>query len=170
MSILNKSNMKYIILLLFITSVGLITPAFAQESIPPLVDGIKTTWLIAGIAIIGITLQTYKGMIGKKKSEFSFNQLIFTGIVGIGAAIILVGNAFQNISTDLNETELLIFMVQQILTIIGAKTITDIGKKHRDRQNNIIDETTEPKPIDDPDDLPPGKLEYTPTSESGKTT
>jgi len=131
--------------------------AFAQteEPIPALVDGMSTTLLIAIIAVIGVGLQTYKGMLGKKREDFDINQLIFTFIVGVGASIILVGNAFQNISTDMNGTELMIFMVQQVITVMGAKTLTDIGSKFIPKSQNSI--PIEPEPIDNPDDLPPGK-------------
>lgn len=122
-----------------------INTAYAQtevtEPIPELVDGVSTTILIAIIAVIGIGLQTYKGLIGKSRSEFDINQLIFTFIVGTGSAIILVGNAFQNISVTMNGTELMIFMVQQIITVMGAKAAIDIGKKFVPKSNNKSDES-----------------------------
>jgi len=145
-----------IVISLLLTNVEAYASSDTISPLPSVVDDIKTTHLIAGVAIVGISLQTYKGMIGKKRSEFSINQLIFTSIVGIGAAIILVGNAFQNVSTDMNETELMIFLVQQVITVMGAKTITDIGKKHiGNGKSKVIDETL-PSPIDY-NDIPPGK-------------
>lgn len=133
--------------------------AYAQEGeepIPELVDGIPTTILIAAIAVLGIGLQTYKGMIGKRREEFDIHQLTFTFIVGVAASITLVGNAFQHISPSINGPELMMFIVQQILTIVGAKALTDIGKKTIEKSKRNT-ELVEPEPIDPEDDLPPGK-------------
>lgn len=127
-------NKLMLAMLLGVAAISLILPAFAAvdedtQSIPDLVDGIPTHFLIAGVAIAGVVLQTYKGMIGKSRKEFDINQMLFTVIVGIGAAVIVVGNAFQHASADMNDSALMIFLIQQVLTIMGAKTVTDIGKK-----------------------------------------
>lgn len=133
------------------------TETATAEPIPELVDGISTTVLIAIIAVTGIGLQTYKGMIGKKRGDFNINELIFTFIVGVGSAIILLGNAFQNISVNMNSPELMIFLVQQILTVMGAKGAIDIGKKFAAKTRNTPELPAVPEPMDDEDDLPPGK-------------
>lgn len=153
-----------IIIIISVLSVSLLFPnAFAaqEESIPSVVDGIKTTHLIAGVAITGIILQTYKGMIGKKKSEFSIDQLAFTVIVGIISSIFILGPAFQAISKDISDPDLMIFLMQQVLTVIGAKTVFDTGKKHfNNSKSNVdknIDDTLPPPLIED--DIPPGKDE-----------
>lgn len=152
---------QLLVLMVMITTLSLSVPAFGQEdnltAIPSLVDGIPTSYLITGVAVIGILLQTYKGMIGKPREDFDVNQLVFTVIVGIGAAIIVVGNAFQNVSPNMTDSSLMIFLVSQILTIMGAKTVTDMGKKFIPKPKTETAEEEEPEPIDDESDLPPGK-------------
>jgi len=151
-----KNNLAYILIFSFVLIASQSISAFAQTGeIPNIIDGIQTSHLIAAVAIVGISLQTYKGMIGKKRSEFSINQLIFTSIVGIGAAMILVGNSFQNMSVDMNDTELMIFLSQQVITVMGAKTIMDIGKKNIPQlksKENIFE-----MPEEHMEELPPGR-------------
>jgi len=158
-----KNNFKLLVLVAISLSLFVgIDAAHAQETqestiTPELIDGIKTSYLIAGVAIVGVLLQTYKGMIGKSRKDFEVNQLVFTVIVGIGAAIIVVGSAFENASITMTDTGLMIFLVQQVLTIVGAKTVTDIGKKFLKPKVPTEAQIINLEPIDDESDLPPGK-------------
>ena len=55
----------------------------------------------------------------------------------------------------MNDTELMILMVQQVITVMGARTSVDVGAKLVPKTAN--NEMFEPEPFDSPDDLPPGK-------------
>ncbi|MCZ6582887.1 MAG: hypothetical protein O6761_06925 [Thaumarchaeota archaeon] len=167
---MSKNNLKISLLAIFVITASLsVSFAFAQETnpttIPSIIDGISTTYLIAGVAIVGILLQTYKGMIGKSRKDFDINQLVFTTIVGIGASIIVVGNAFQNVSINMNDSALMIFLVQRVLTVMGAKTLTSIGNKFVKKSQNEIT-PTKPELIDDESDMQTTTMRETTTEEA----
>lgn len=125
-----NSKIFLIFSLVSLVSLSVSQEAFAAEdtSFPEVIDGIPTVYLIAGIAIAGILLHTYKDNVGISLKDIDKNQLIYNILISSAASAILVGNAFQNVSSDINDSALMIYVIQQILTVAGAKYITDLGK------------------------------------------
>ena len=127
MRIIN-SKIFLIFSLISLVALSINQEAFAAEdtSFPEVVDGIPTVYLIAGIAIAGILLHTYKDNIGTSLKDIDKNQLIYTIMISSAASAILVGNAFQNVSSEINDSALMIYVIQQIMTVAGAKYVTDL--------------------------------------------
>lgn len=82
------------------------------------------------ISVIGISLRTAMGMVGKPLSEFSFSITGISFIIGFLAASQLVVVSIENLPTNATSGILFSIIVGEILTVMGLDAgIKTIGKK-----------------------------------------
>lgn len=124
--------------------------------------GLHPAVVALGIVIVGITLRTLIGILGKTKSEFNPNQLALSFILGFFASIQLVIVALENLSESADELVQLSFITGQIAVVMGIDAGIKSGGKaiaRRQQNKNLVND-------DDDDDLlgelpggtpPPGK-------------
>jgi len=82
------------------------------------------------ISIIGISIRTGMGMVGKPLKEFSFSITAISFIIGFLAASQLVVVAIENLPVNATPGVLFSLIIGQILTVMGLDAgIKTIGKK-----------------------------------------
>lgn len=82
------------------------------------------------ISIIGISIRTSMGMVGKPLSEFSPSITGISFIIGFLAASQLVVVSIENLPTDATPGVLFSLLIGEILTVMGLDAgIKTIGKK-----------------------------------------
>ena len=82
------------------------------------------------ISIIGISIRTGMGMVGKPLKEFSFSITAISFIIGFLAASQLVVVAIENLPADATSGVLFSLIIGQVLTVMGLDAgIKTIGKK-----------------------------------------
>ena len=82
------------------------------------------------ISVIGISIRTAMGMVGKPLSEFSFSITAISFIIGFLAASQLVVVSIENLPADATPGVLFSLLIGEILTVMGLDAgIKTIGKK-----------------------------------------
>ena len=95
------------------------------------------------IIVIGVSLKTWSGMIGKPIKSININLVILTFFISTITAIGLVVPAIENISPDVTPTTLLALIAGQILTIYGADGLVKSVVKSKVLKRNRPEVTTE---------------------------
>lgn len=129
--------------------------------------GLHPAILALGIVIVGITLRTIIGLLGKAKSEFNPNQLALSFILGFFASIQLVIIAIENLSAGADELVQLSFVTGQIAVVMGIDAGIKSGGKaiaRRKKNKNVVedenythDENPDDLMTEIPKSFPPGK-------------
>ena len=82
------------------------------------------------ISVIGISIRTAMGMVGKPLKEFSPSITGISFIIGFLAASQLVVVSIENLPTDATPGVLFSLLIGEILTVMGLDAgIKTIGKK-----------------------------------------
>jgi hypothetical protein len=123
--------------------------------------GLEPVTITALICIIGVSFRIITGMAGKSWRAFSPTLATVTFMIGMVTSIGLVAPVINALPDDLDPTLQLAAVFGQIGLIMGIDSVSRRG--HRIIQKRIAEKieyhpTIEPEPIDDPDDLPPGKV------------
>ena len=122
--------------------------------------GFDPAIITIAICVVGVSYQIVTGMAGKSWSEFNFTLAGSTFMIGIVTSIGLVAPVIDALPDNLDTTMQLAAVAGQIALVMGIDSAVRKGQKIAQKVKNkkIQEEAiTEPEPIDDPSDLPPGK-------------
>lgn len=104
------------------------------------------------ICVSGVSFRIFRGMQGKSIKEFKINLAITTLVLGVIVSIGLVAPVIEVIPDNDDELIQLQIVAAQLAVVIGVDSAVRKGYKKITKSDDTI-----PEPIDDPDDLPPGK-------------
>ena len=105
---------------------------YAQEGTSTTLDlifGFSPVVAALGITVIGVTLRTVIGMVGKPKSEFNPQLIMVSLIVGFFASLQLVVSSLQHIPVDISELGMLSIITGEIATVMGIDAAVKSGGK-----------------------------------------
>lgn len=112
------------------------------------------------ICLVGVSYQVVTGMAGKSWKEFSPTLAGTTFMIGIVTSIGLVAPVIDALPDDMDSTLQLAAVAGQIAVVMGidagVKKGQKIDQRIKEKKQQSID-STNIEPIDDEDDLPPGK-------------
>ena len=122
--------------------------------------GLDPVIVTVGICVIGVLYRILTGMAGKSWSEFNPTMAMTTFMLGIVTSIGLVAPVIDALPDNLSYTLQMAAIVGQIGLVMGIDAGVRKGQKvaqgiKAKKEQNLLEE--EPEPIDNPDDLPPGK-------------
>ncbi len=122
--------------------------------------GLDPVLITVGICVIGVLYRIITGMAGKSWSEFNPTMAMTTFMLGIVTSIGLVAPIIDALPDNLSSTLQMAAIVGQIGLVMGIDAGVRKGQKAAQgikakKEQNLLEE--EPEPIDNPDDLPPGK-------------
>ena len=112
------------------------------------------------ICVIGVAYRILSGMAGKSWSEFNLTLAASTFMIGMVTSVGLVAPVIDALPDSMDTTLQLAAVFGQIGLVMGIDSAVRKGQKiaQKVKDKKILDAIdTEPSPIDDPDDLPPGK-------------
>lgn len=122
--------------------------------------GFDPVSITIAICIIGVSFRIFTGMAGKKRSEFNPTLALTTFMIGMVTAVGLVAPVIDVLPEDLDSTLQLAVVFGQIGLVMGIDGVVrkgqKISQKIKERKLDFAN-MDEPSPIDDIDDLPPGK-------------
>lgn len=122
--------------------------------------GLEPVIVTIAICVIGVLYRIFTGMAGKNWKEFNPTLALTTFMLGIVTSIGLVAPVIDALPDNMDETLQLAAVVGQIGLVMGIDAAVRKGQKTaqtiKDKITKDLEES-EPEPIDDPDDLPPGK-------------
>jgi len=122
--------------------------------------GFDPAVVTVAICIVGISYQIITGMAGKSWSEFNPTLAGSTFMIGIVTSIGLVAPVMDALPDTLDTTMQLAAVAGQIGLVMGIDSAVRKGQKigQKLKEKKIQDEIlVEPEPIDNSEDLPPGK-------------
>jgi len=123
--------------------------------------GFSSVEAVLAICIVGIILRTYIGIQKNPGTKIDINTVIISFMVGIIASVGLVAPAIDTIPDGTEGITLLPIIAGQIIIVMKSQSIATavikIAQKKQEKKEEI--DFTEPDPIDDESDLPPGKTE-----------
>jgi len=112
------------------------------------------------ICVIGVSFRIITGMVGKSWSEFNPTLALTTFMIGMVTSVGLVAPVIDALPEDMDSTLQLAAVFGQIGLVMGVDAAVrkshKISQKIKDRKTQQVTEE-ELEPIDDVDDLPPGK-------------
>ncbi len=82
------------------------------------------------VAVIGVAIRTYSGMIGKPWREVRWNLVIFTFIVSILTSVNIVIPALEELPTQAEPTRVVQLLIGEVLTIVGADAVAKKAAQH----------------------------------------
>ena len=114
------------------------------------------------ICIAGVSFRIFQGMQGKSLKDFNVNLALTTLVIGVISSIGLIAPVMETIPENTDALIQLQVVAAQFAIVIGVDAAVRKGYKYskkltEQQQEGPVEE--EPVPIDDPDDLPPGKEE-----------
>jgi len=110
------------------------------------------------ICLVGVSYRILTGMAGKSWSEFNFTLAASTFMIGMVTSVGLVAPVIDALPQDMDTTLQLAAVFGQIGLVMGIDSAVRKGQKIAQRiKEDKIQTIVEPEPIDDMDDLPPGK-------------
>jgi len=112
------------------------------------------------ICVIGVSYRILTGMAGKSWREFNPTLALTTFMLGIVTSIGLVAPVIDALPADMDTTLQLAAVVGQIGLVMGIDAAVRKGQKTAQKIKEKISQDlseAEPEPIDDENDLPPGK-------------
>lgn len=122
--------------------------------------GFDPVTITVAICVIGVSYRILTGMIGKSWREFNPTLAMTTFMLGIVTSIGLVAPVIDALPDDLDSTLQLAAVVGQIGLVMGMDAAVRKGQKTAQIVKEKISQNLsgiEPEPIDDENDLPPGK-------------
>jgi len=134
--------------------------------------GLDPVIVTIAICVIGVLYRILTGMIGKSWKEFNLTLAMTTFMLGIVTSIGLVAPVIDALPDDMDATLQLAAVVGQIGLVMGVDAAVRKGQKTAQKIKDKITkdlEESEPVPIDDSDDLPPGKPTDKPITEVEET-
>ena len=122
--------------------------------------GLDPVIVTIAICIIGVLYRIITGMAGKSWSEFNPTMAMTTFMLGIVTSIGLVAPIIDALPDNLSSTLQMAAVVGQIGIVMGIDGGVRKGQKvaqsiKAKKEQNLLEEELEP--IDDENDLPPGK-------------
>lgn len=122
--------------------------------------GLDPVLLTVIICVVGVSYRILTGMQGKKWSEFNPTMAATTFMLAIVISVGLVAPVIDALPDTMSPTMQLAAVAGQVAAIMGIDAGVRKGQKAAQvikakKEQNLLEE--EPEPIDDPDDLPPGK-------------
>jgi len=101
-----------------------------EESLLSLLFSSEAVIIAIVISVIGISLRTIMGMVGKPLSEFSWSITGISFVIGFLAASQLVVVSIENLPIDTTPGVLFSLLIGEVLTVMGLDAgIKTIGKK-----------------------------------------
>ena len=122
--------------------------------------GLDPVLVTIAICVIGVSYRILTGMAGKSWTEFNPTMAMTTFMLGIVTSIGLVAPVIDALPDDMDTTLQLAAVVGQIGLVMGMDAAVRKGQKTAQAVKEKISQNmieAEPEPIDDIDDLPPGK-------------
>lgn len=120
--------------------------------------GFDPVLVTIAICVIGVLYRILTGMSGKSWREFNFTLAASTFMIGMVTSVGLVAPVIDALPDDLNTTLQLAAVFGQIGLVMGIDSAVRKGQKIAQKiKDDKIQTINEPEPIDNPDDLPPGK-------------
>jgi len=121
--------------------------------------GFDPVTVTVAICVIGVSYRIITGMAGKPWREFNPTMALSTFMLGIITSVGLVSPVIDALPDDLSPVLQLAAVFGQIGLVMGMDAAVRKGQKVaqsiKDKKSQNIG--SEPEPIDDIDDLPPGK-------------
>lgn len=112
------------------------------------------------ICVIGVGYRILTGMAGKSWREFNPTMAMTTFMLGVVTSVGLVAPVIDALPNDLSPVLQLAAVFGQIGLVMGMDAAVRKGQKAaqtiKEKKSQDVFET-EPMPIDDESDLPPGK-------------
>ena len=126
--------------------------------------GLSTVTMTLIICISGVSFRIFQGMQGKSLKEFNINLALTTMVIGVISSIGLIAPVMETLPENTDALIQLQVVAAQFAIVIGVDAAVRKGYKYskkltEQQQEEEEGPVVEPKPIDDPDDLPPGKEE-----------
>ena len=123
--------------------------------------GLDPVLMTVAICVIGVTYQIITGMAGKSWSDFNPTLALSTFMIGMVTSSGLVAPVIDALPEDMDTTLQLAAVVGQVGLVMGIDSGVRKGQKisQRIKDKKTNNSIVEPEPIDDPNDLPPGKQE-----------
>ena len=120
--------------------------------------GLDPVAVTVAICVIGVMYRILTGMAGKSWSEFNPTMAMTTFMLGIVTSIGLVAPVIDALPDDLSSTLQMAAVVGQIGLVMGIDAGVRKGQKVAQKiKEKKSEDVSELEPIDDEDDLPPGK-------------
>jgi len=120
--------------------------------------GLDPVLITVAICIIGVSYRILTGMAGKSWAEFNPTMAMTTFMLGIVTSIGLVAPVIDALPDNLSTTLQLAVIVGQIGLVMGIDAGVRKGQKvAQSIKEKKSQDLSELVPIDDEDDLPPGK-------------
>ena len=116
------------------------------------------------VCIAGVSFRIFQGMQGKSLKDFNVNLALTTLVIGVISSIGLIAPVMETIPENTDALIQLQVVAAQFAIVIGVDAAVRKGYKYskkltEQQQQEEGPVEVEPEPIDDPDDLPPGKEE-----------
>lgn len=109
------------------------------------------------ICVVGVSYRILTGMAQKSWHEFNPTLAASTFMIGMVTSVGLVAPVIDALPNDLDTTLQLAAVFGQIGLVMGIDSAVRKGQKISEKIKNKKQDVVEPEPIDDVDDLPPGK-------------
>ena len=120
--------------------------------------GLDPVAVTVAICVIGVLYRILTGMAGKSWSEFNPTMAMTTFMLGIVTSIGLVAPVIDALPDNLSSTLQMAAIVGQIALVMGIDAGVRKGQKVAQKiKEKKSEDVSEPEPIDNEDDLPPGK-------------
>ena len=122
--------------------------------------GLDPVLVTVAICVIGVSYRILTGMAGKSWREFNPTLAMTTFMIGMVTSVGLVAPVIDALPDDMVATLQLAAVFGQIGLVMGIDSAVRKGQKTAQKIKEKISQdnsTYEPEPIDDEDDLPPGK-------------
>ena len=127
--------------------------------------GFQPVVITLAVCLIGVGWRIATGMAGKSWREFNPHLAGTTFMLGVMTSIGLVAPVIDALPSNLDPTLQLAAVSGQIVLVMGLDAAVSkghkIAQKFGDKPKGSIG-INEPTPIDDPDDMPPGKIPVKP--------
>ncbi len=122
--------------------------------------GLDPVLVTVAVCIIGVSYRILTGMQGKSWKEFNPTMAATTFMLGIVTSIGLVAPVIDALPNDMSSTLQMAAVIGQIGLVMGIDAGVRKGHKvsqaiKSKKEQNLLEK--EPEPIDNPEDLPPGK-------------
>ena len=118
--------------------------------------GFDPVIVTVAICVIGVLYQIITGMLGKSWKQFNPHLAATTFMLGIVTSIGLVAPVIDALPDDMSPVLQLAAIAGQVALVMGIDGAVRKGQKVSKKIQSDLD-STEPEPIDDESDLPPGK-------------
>jgi len=120
--------------------------------------GFAPVIIVVAICVIGSLYRIITGMQGKSWSEFNPTLAMTTFMLSIVTSVGLVAPVIDALPNDMSSTMQLAAIAGQVATVMGIDAAIRKGQKVSQKiKEKKSQNVSELEPIDNPDDLPPGK-------------